>query len=96
MITLVTSLEESPPMKKTYLILYHSTQSQLSKVIPLLILKYYGPSKKLKNNAPGESGIPAWIWKHFSQDPILFDLLRDIILNFWNNENSHLNGTSVD
>ena len=42
--------------------------------------------KKLKNNAPGESGIPASIWKHFSQDPILFNLLRDIILNFWNNE----------
>jgi len=42
--------------------------------------------KKLKNNAPGETGIPASVWKCFAQEPTLFNLLRDIIINFWSNE----------
>ena len=38
---------------------------------------------KLKNNAPGESGIPATIWKCFAQDPELFNMLKLTVIEVW-------------
>ena len=41
---------------------------------------------KLKENAPGESGIPAKIWKILSDEKDTYNILKIIILDFWNTE----------
>ena len=41
---------------------------------------------KLKNNAPGESGVMAQLLKALLNDSDTFVILRCIILNFWNTE----------
>ena len=40
----------------------------------------------LKDNAPGDSGIPAKVWKTLSEYEDTFDVLQFIILDFWETE----------
>ena len=40
----------------------------------------------LKDNAPGDSGIPAKVWKTLSEYEETFDVLKFIILDFWETE----------
>ena len=40
----------------------------------------------LKENAPGDSDIPAKAWKAFSEYEETFAVLKFIILNFWKTE----------
>ena len=41
---------------------------------------------KLKENAPGESGIPSKVWKVLRSCDHTFDILRNIIIDFWTTE----------
>ena len=43
-------------------------------------------TSKLKNSAPGESGITSYEWKSLLQSEITFNILRDIIHHIWNTE----------
>ena len=40
-------------------------------------------TNKLKNKAPGESGITVHIWKGLLDCRKIFSLLKSIIINFW-------------
>ena len=41
---------------------------------------------KLKEKAPGESGIPAKVWKILSDEENTFNILKSIVLDFWHTE----------
>ena len=41
---------------------------------------------KLKDNAPGDSGIPARVWKALSDYEDTFEILKLIVLDFWQTE----------
>ena len=43
-------------------------------------------TKKLKNKAPGESGICSQAWKALIEDANTFEILKEIVLEFWENE----------
>ena len=42
--------------------------------------------EKLKDNAPGDSGLLPQFWKALASDSSTFDFIRDIVHDFWNNE----------
>lgn len=42
--------------------------------------------RKLKNKAPGDSGLCPQLWKALVNDPRTYDLLKTIIVDFWLNE----------
>ena len=41
---------------------------------------------KVKENAPGESGIPSKVWKVLSSCDQIFDILKNINIDFWTTE----------
>ena len=41
---------------------------------------------KLKDRAPGESGLTPQTWKALASNPVTFELIRSIVLDFWDNE----------
>ena len=41
---------------------------------------------KLKENAPGESGIPSKVWKVLTSCNRTFDILKNIVIDFWTTE----------
>ena len=42
---------------------------------------------RLKNNAPGETGITSQMFKSIIEDPETFTLLRNVVTDLWNTEN---------
>ena len=42
--------------------------------------------RKLKENAPGESGIPAKVWKILAEVSDTYEILKSIVINFWTTE----------
>ena len=45
-------------------------------------------TKKLKNKAPGSSGLCSQVWKSMLDSPDAFSILKAAILDFWEKENS--------
>ena len=43
-------------------------------------------TRRLKEKAPGDSGIPPLIWKSLIENEETFQLLKDVILEFWHSE----------
>ena len=41
---------------------------------------------KLKNKAPGDSGLTPQVWKALTENNVTFSLLKDIIVEFWESE----------
>ena len=41
---------------------------------------------KLKNKAPGDSGLTPQVWKALVTDELTFSILREVIIEFWNSE----------
>ena len=41
---------------------------------------------KLKNKAPGDSGLTPQVWKTLVTDELTFSILREVIIEFWNSE----------
>ena len=41
---------------------------------------------KLKNKAPGESGLTPQMWKALTTNDITFEIVETIILDFWDTE----------
>ena len=50
------------------------------------ILEIQSAIRNLKENAPGESGIPAKVWKTLMYSNRTFDILRNIVIDFWTTE----------
>ena len=42
--------------------------------------------RRLKEKAPGDSGLLPQFWKALSSEPSTFDLIKQLILNFWRSE----------
>ena len=42
--------------------------------------------KRLKNNAPGDSGIPSAVWKALLTENETFSMMRTVVHNFWKKE----------